>query len=100
MIIYKFNTWFTKDKPYSITEVEVEEKPKSYVGKGVRINKSDLDIVKPAYGQMYSLSNDPSLYIEKMIALSEKRVLAANNKLTIAKTNLEIWKRERRRNGF
>ena len=41
MKIYRFSSWFAGKKLFTVEEIEVEEKPKSYVGKYTRILKSD-----------------------------------------------------------
>lgn len=90
MIIYEFSTHtFRDDISFSIRELEVEEKPKTYIGKGFRINKDDIDRLSNHYGNyMYRLDNDPKPYIEAMIKLNEGRVEACENHLVEAKKRL------------
>lgn len=69
MIIYEFSTWCTNKKLFGVNEIEVEEKPKTYISKnGNRINKNDINKLQNSYGnRMYRLDNDPKAYIEAMI---------------------------------
>ena len=93
MKIYEFSTWFCGNNLYSVKEIEVEEKPKTYVAKGCRINKCDIDMLDSHYGhRMYRLTNDPTLYIDKMVSLREHQVIRAQNDLKLAIDNLETWK--------
>ena len=97
MIIYEFSTWFCGNNLYSVKEIEVEEKPKTYIGRGCRISKSDIDMLDAGYGhRMYRLINDPAHYIDKMVELQERRVVRAETDLKLAKTNLETWRNYRR----
>lgn len=93
MIIYKFETHTFRDNiSFSIREIEVEEKPKTYIGNGFRINKDDIDRLSHHYGNdMYRLDNDPKPYIEAMIKLSEGRVEACEKHLVEAKKRLARW---------
>ncbi len=95
MIIYEFSTWgaWKSDNGlFTVTEIEVEEKPKSYIGKGHRINKADIGIITNHYGnRMFSLDNDPKPYIEAMI---ERKWNAAQNcekRLADAAKELKEW---------
>jgi len=93
MIIYEFSTWFTNGQAFKVREIEVEEKPKTYVGKGLRINKSDIDTISSFCGhRMYRLENDPKPYIEAMIESSERSVQVAEKRLAEAKAELEKWR--------
>lgn len=93
MIIYKFETHtFRGNISFSIRELEVEEKPKTYKGEGFRINKDEIDHLSYHYGNaMYRLDNDPKPYIEAMIKLSEGRVEAREKSLVEAKEQLARW---------
>lgn len=92
MIIYEFSTWFTNGNGFKVRDIEVEEKPKTYVGKGLRINKSDIDIISSSYGyRMYRLDNDPKPYIEAVIKICESSVQCAENRLADKKADLEKW---------
>lgn len=93
MIIYEFSTWFTNREAFNVREIEVEEKPKTYVGKGLRINKSDIDTISRDYGhRMYRLDNDPKPYIEAMIEIRERSVQGAEKRLAEEKAELEKWR--------
>lgn len=95
MIIYEFSTWgnWKSDNGlFGITEIEVEEKPKSYIGKGTRVLKDDIDRLQNSYGnRMYSLSNDPKPYIEKIIARQKAIIANREENLKLSKAELAKW---------
>ena len=95
MIIYEFSTWgaYKSDNGlFSITEIEVEEKPKSYIGKYCRVLKGDMDKLASHYGnRMYRLSNDAKLYIEAMIQKKAERVESLKNSLELVEKELNEW---------
>lgn len=103
MIIYEFSTWGAWESDnglFSVEEVEVEEKPKSYVGKGHRINKSDIGVVTNHYGnRMFSLDNNPNPYIEAMIERNRNIVQSLEKSLEIAKKELKAWETLQRKVG-
>ena len=92
MKIYHFVSWC--ENTYKITEIEVEEKPKTYIERGKysynRILKDDINKLG-RYGDMYCLSPDPTIYIDAMIARAEVRVKAAQAKLRDAEEDLKKW---------
>lgn len=91
MKIYEFNTW-TASGLFSVEEIEVEEKPKSYVAKYTRILKSDINILSPNYGnRMYRLDNNPKEYIEAVIERKKRRVKLLESDLAGEKTRLSEW---------
>ena len=77
MKIYEFSTWGAwrgDNKLFGVAEIEVEEKPKSYTGKGVRVLKDDIGRLQNNFGnRMYLLENTPIVYISAMI--ERKRAL-------------------------
>lgn len=76
MKIYEFTTWCANDEMFTVTEIEVEEKPKTYSGiqNHTRINKDEINKLQHHFGnRMYRLDNNPQAYIEAMI---ERRKLA------------------------
>ena len=96
MIIYEFTTWtFRKDSfngLFTVNEIEVEEKPKTYIGKNCRINKSEIGILSTSYGnRMYLLENKPEIYINAMINRRKMGVATAENRLAEAKEQLVKW---------
>lgn len=93
MIIYEFSTWFTKNNEmYAVKEIEVEEKPKSYIGKGIRINKDDIDKLQHGYGnRMYRLDNDPKPYIRAMIDRKKCNMKVATERLKQATDEFNKW---------
>lgn len=101
MTIYKFSTWGASNgKLFAVHEIEVEEKPKTYIGKGVRINKENIDKVTDSYGyDMYRLDNDPKPYIEAIIKICEHRVESAEQRLADSKKQLAKWKSLAERGG-
>ena len=95
MIIYEFSTWDAWESDngaFKITEIEVEEKPKSYIGKGTRVLKDDIDKLQSNYGnRMYRLSNDPKPYISAVINRLTERVESKERQLKLAKKELAMW---------
>ena len=95
MLIYEFSTWGdweSENGLFSITEIEVEEKPKSYIGKHTRVLKDDIDKLSNSYGnRMYSLSNDPKPYITANISRMESRVERLESSLKMEKERLKKW---------
>jgi hypothetical protein len=95
MIIYEFCTWgaYKGDNGlFSISEIEVEEKPKSYVGKHTRILKEDIDKLHIGCGnKMYRLSNDPKPYIKAMIEAKKDRIKSFENSIKVEKAELGKW---------
>lgn len=91
MKIYEFSTW-ERDGLYSVNEIEVEEKPKSYIGKNYRVLKSDIDKLTNHYGnRMFRLDNNPKPYIDAMIEKQKNRVQELEKILDIAKAILAEW---------
>ena len=95
MIIYEFSTWGawgSENKLFSITEIEVEEKPKSYIGKGTRVLKEDIDKITKSYGnRMYRLTNEPKPYIEAMIEHKKNHIKMLESSLQTEKAELGKW---------
>ena len=95
MKIYEFSTWGaykSENGLFSITELEVEEKPKSYIGENCRVLKTDIDKLTNSYGnRMYRLSDDATPYIKAVIQAKAARVESLKNSLDIAKKELSQW---------
>jgi hypothetical protein len=93
MKIYEFSTWFTKkEEMYAIRETEVEEKPKTYVAKGIRINKEDIDKLQNGFSdKMYRLDNDPKPYIEAMIKRKKHIMEQTTERLKRATADFNKW---------
>lgn len=95
MIIYEFSTWGaykSENGLFSVTEIEVEEKPKSYVEKHTRINKSDINKLQTSYGnRMFRLDADEQAYISAMIEQRKMKVASEENSLNILKAELKKW---------
>lgn len=95
MIIYEFSTWGaykSNNGLFSVEEIEVEEKPKSYMGKYHRVLKADIDKLSNGYGErMYRMSNDARLYIEAVIQRKAARVERYKESLKIAEKELREW---------
>lgn len=94
MIIYEFNTLGAKHgELFSVTPHKLVEKPRSYMGGGLRINKDDIDVLTTSHGRrMYRLSDDPEPYISAVIEYYENEVEKCQNRLRMAKTMLNKWK--------
>lgn len=92
MIIYEFSTWSSNGKPYTIEEVEVEEKPKTYIARGIRVNKDDIGKLQKHFGnRMYRLDNDPKPYIEAMVELKRQNMESATERLKQATADFNKW---------
>ena len=95
MIIYEFSTWGackSENGLFSVTEIEVEEKPKSYVGKYIRVNKSDINKLQTSYGsKMYRLDSDEQAYISAMIERKKESIENKEKYLKLTKAELEAW---------
>lgn len=92
MIIYEFSTWCAYGQAYGVNEIEVEEKPKTYVARGTRINKEDIDKLQHHYGnRMYRLDNDPKPYIEAMVELKRRNMESATERLKQATNEFDKW---------
>lgn len=96
MIIYEFSTWGdwkSENGLFSVSEIEVEEKLKSYIGKNTRVLKDDINKLQNSYGsRMYRLDNDSQAYIQAMIELKRGVVESRENSLNLAKAELRKWK--------
>lgn len=92
MKIYRFSSWFAGKKLFTVEEIEVEEKPKSYVGKYTRILKSDINILTGSGNQMYCLEKDPKFYMNAVIRRMTSNISFDEEHLKIKKSTLEEWK--------
>ena len=93
MIIYEFTTWCANGEMFCIKEVEVEEKPKTYITKSrMRINKSDINKLSSHYGnQMYRLDKDPRPYIEAMVNKQKKIIEQTTERLKRETDKFNKW---------
>lgn len=92
MIIYEFERTSLAGKLFEIHEIEVEEKPKTYIGKYTRISKDDIGKLSSHYGnRMYSLSNDPKPYIEAIKELIAKKIKLYEKWLADENESLAKW---------
>ena len=93
MFIYKFSTFDKeKGKLFSIQKLEVDEKPKLYIGFRKRIKKSEINELSHTYGNaMYRLDDNPRPYIEAMIKRKTELTERAERQLAYAKAELEKW---------
>ena len=77
---------------FVVEEIEVEEKPKTYIGCRTRINKDEINKLSNHYGnEMYCLDNDPKRYIEAILEMNKKTVEALEKRLLEAKKEVEKW---------
>ena len=99
MIVYSFSTWRCyNDSPlFTVKEIEVEEKPKTYVSNNQhsRINKDSIDKLDCSMGEykIYCLDNDPKTFVNAVIESKRKQIELIENKLQAAKNSLEKWER-------
>lgn len=92
MIIYEFSTWSTNGQMYSVKEIEVEEKPKTYIARGIRVNKDDIGKLQNNYGnRMYRLDNDPKPYIAAMLNHKKYIMERATENLKRATADFDKW---------
>lgn len=92
MKIYEFSTWLTNGKMYTIKEIEVEEKPKTYIARDIRINKNDIGKLQNRSGnKMYRLDNDPRPYIEAMVNYKKYIMKQATENLKSATADFNKW---------
>lgn len=92
MIIYEFSTWGTNGQMYSVKEIEVEEKPKTYIARGIRVNKDDIGKLQNNYGnRMYRLDNDPKPYIAAMLNHKKYIMERATENLKRATADFDKW---------
>lgn len=97
MKIYEFSTC-GYGKLFAVREIEVEEKPKTYIGNGLRINKSKINVVSNYYGHiMYCLENNPKIYIDAVIEKKKRRIAMIENDLKYNVEVLEKWILEKER---
>lgn len=102
MIIYEFSTWFTpKGKLFTVTEIEAEEKEKTYRTKDNSIiKKSEINCLTNHFGnRMYRIDNDAKPYIEAMVQRCKRSVSNCENELKNAKENLAKWEELAERSG-
>ena len=77
---------------FVVDEIEVEEKPKTYVARGLRVNKDEINKVSPHYGnEMYCLDNNHKRYIEAILNVSKGTVDALEKRLGLAKEEVKKW---------
>ena len=80
---------------YSVTPHKMTEKPKIYMGGGMRVNKDDIDVLTTSHGRrMYRLSDDPEPYISAMIEFCMNEVKKLENRVRMAKAMLNKWEEE------
>lgn len=93
MIIFEFSTWRTKQgELFSVKEIEVEEKPKTYIGRDSRINKDEIGLLQSSWGnRMYLLENKPETFINAMIGRCKNSVDVAEKRLADARERLSKW---------
>ena len=92
MKIYEFSTWFSGNNFYSVREIEVEEKPKVFVGKGIRVNKDKINVLDTGFGdKMYRLDNDPKPYIQAVYERKMRIVERKTKELNMAVVVMEKW---------
>ena len=95
MIIYVFSTWGawkSENGLFGVEKIEVEEKPKSYIGKNTRVLKDDINKLQNNYGnRMYRLDNDSQAYIQAMIERKRGIVENKESSLNLAKAELQKW---------
>ena len=90
MKLYEFRKSYRTN--FVVEEIEVEEKPKTYVSRHTRINKDEINKLSYHYGNtMYCLDNDPKRYIEAVLEMNKKTVEELEKRLSKAKEEVEKW---------
>lgn len=90
MKLYKFRKSYRT--AFVVEEIEVEEKPKTYVGNHTRINKEEINKLSNHYGnEMYCLDNNPKRYIEEVLKMCKNNVETIENRLAEAKEEVKKW---------
>lgn len=90
MKLYIFRTSYRTN--FNVEEIEVEEKPKTYIGHHTRINKDEINKLSNHYGNaMYCLDNKPNRYIEAILEKKKKTLEALEKRLSEAKKEVEKW---------
>lgn len=98
MKIYKFEKSWGKEL-FAVREIEVEEKPKTYVGIGTRINKDEINVLSTGcFNHMYCLENEPQRFIVAMVEKTKREIETYEKHLAEAKENLERWEAARAEN--
>lgn len=96
MIVYEFTTCGVNEL-FKVQEIEVEEKPKTYISRFSRIPKSSIGVLHNAYGnRMYLLENNPKIYIEAMITYKKGQIVRLEDRLSYEKDKLEEWEMAQR----
>lgn len=73
-----------------ITEIEVKETEKCYMGNHTRISKTEIDIVQPRWRfPMYSLSVNKKEYLHKVLQKASNDILDAEKRLSEIKTKYD-----------
>ena len=91
MKLYRFRKSYRT--AFVVEEIEVEEKPKTYIGSHTRINKEEINKLSSHYGnEMYCLDNDPKIYIEAVLRMCKNNVETIEKRLKEAKEEVEKWK--------
>lgn len=93
MIIYEFTTWRAKSNElFTVNKIEVEEKPKTYIGKHCRINKNDIGVLQNSFGnRMYLFDNNPAPYIAAMKERIKGRISVYEAHAAEAREDLAKW---------
>ena len=73
-----------------ITEIEVKETEKCYIGHHTRILKTEIDIIQPRWRfPMYSLSVNKKEYLDKVLQKVSNDILDAEKRLSKTKTKYD-----------
>lgn len=96
MKLYRFGSydvWFGsyeghRNEMYTVKELDVEEKPKTYCGDGFRVSKDDIGVFD-SWGKMYLLENDPKQFLGALLERQLKKVERLNQKLDAARNYAE-----------
>lgn len=90
MKLYRFRKSYRT--AFVVEEIEVEEKPKTYIGHHTRINKDEINKLSNHYGnEMYCLDNDPKQYIEAVLRMCKNQAEAIEKRLAEAKEEIKKW---------
>ena len=97
MKLYKFETTW-KEKGFYVEEIEVEEKPKTYILPKhfieTRLKKDEIGKLTGCLkNRMYCLENNPKIFIKAMIDRRNNNISSLEKELNNEKTMLEKWEK-------
>lgn len=90
MVIYQFSKW---GKEIKVEGIEVKETNKTFIGKRHRFRKDELNTLT-RYGDMFSLENDKSKYVELLVNKRKNRVSMLKGEIQSLESEVENLMKE------